>query len=153
MYPTRRFAIRHPKMFRFSGVCKEKTCNIFSGRCSKIGTFLDTGWRCARRGFLRGHAFSECPLESPSFGTFLGEARKVHIRTLDFLQSKISPQLLWNVENFPVEKLCVKFPSTRAVDKLFFSTFTLWRKIRCSPRAKGTFPHKFVLPLLRLKNL
>ena len=23
-------------------------------------------------------AFSECPLKSPSFGTFLGEARKVH---------------------------------------------------------------------------
>ena len=31
-----------------------------------------------RRGFLRGHAFSECPLKAPSFGTFLGEARKVH---------------------------------------------------------------------------
>jgi len=24
------------------------------------------------------YAFSECPLKSPSFGTFLGEARKVH---------------------------------------------------------------------------
>ena len=30
MYPTRRFAIRLPKMFRFSGVYKEKTCNILS---------------------------------------------------------------------------------------------------------------------------
>ena len=36
------------------------------------------GWD-ASRGFLRGHAFSECPLKSLSFGTFLGEARKVHI--------------------------------------------------------------------------
>ena len=76
MYPTRRFASRLPKMFRFSEVYREKTCKFVSGRCSKIGTFLDTGRRCARRGFLRGHAFSECPLKSPSFGTFLGDQEK-----------------------------------------------------------------------------
>ena len=74
----RRSSIRHPKMFRFSDVYRENIFRFLSGRCSKIGTFLDTGWRGARRGFLRGHAFSECPLKSPSFGTFLGEARKVH---------------------------------------------------------------------------
>ena len=39
-----RITIRHPKMFRFSGVYKEKTCKPLSGRCSKIGPFLDTGW-------------------------------------------------------------------------------------------------------------
>ena len=37
-----------------------------------------------RRGFLRGHAFSKCPLKSPSFGTFLGEARKVYYALPDY---------------------------------------------------------------------
>ena len=82
MYPTRRFSIRHPKMFRFSGVYSEKICNFLSCKRSKIGTFLDAGWRCARRGFLRGHAFSECPLKSASFSSFLAETRKEHYRTL-----------------------------------------------------------------------
>ena len=34
-----------------------------------------------RRGFLRGHAFSECPLKSASFRYFLAETRKEHYRT------------------------------------------------------------------------
>ena len=42
----RRPAIRHPKMFRFSGVYQKQISKLLSGRCSKIGTFLDTGWRC-----------------------------------------------------------------------------------------------------------
>ena len=41
-----------------------------------------------RRGFLRGHAFSECPLKSPSFGTFLGEQEK-YIPYLYVLQKGI----------------------------------------------------------------
>ena len=59
-----------------------KFASLLSIRCSKIGTFLNTGRRCARRGFLRGHAFSECPLKSPSFGTFLGDQEK-YIRHAD----------------------------------------------------------------------
>ena len=40
--------------------------------------------KCGNYGMIAGgnhttsSAFSECPLKSPSFGTFLGEARKVH---------------------------------------------------------------------------
>jgi len=41
MYPTRRFAIRYPKMFRFSGIFIEKTCKVLRCKRSKIGTFLD----------------------------------------------------------------------------------------------------------------
>jgi len=92
-------------------------------------------------------------LKSPSFGTFLGEARKVHIYALEILHSKIFPQPLWNVENLSVENRDEKNTSTASVDKLFFSTFTLWIKKRCGSNTKGTFPHKFVLRLLRLKNL
>ena len=146
---------RHPtpENVPIFGRLPQANLQSLSCRCSKIGTFLDTGRRCARRGFLRGHAFSECPLKSPSFGTFLGEARKVHNGTLVFLQSEFSPQPLWNVENFPVEKPRRKNASTGPVDKFFFSTIGLWRKNRCVPNGKGTFPHNFVLPLLRLKNL
>ena len=88
-----------------------------------------------------------------SLVTFLaGQESNIHC-TLDFLQSKISPQPLWNVENFPVENLELKFLSTGAVEKLLFSTFALWIKKRCGRNAKGSFPHNFVLRLLRLKNL
>ena len=96
--PCARHASRLPKMFRFSEVYKEKTYDILSCKRSKIGTFLNAEWRCGG-GFQRGGAprsefiitmlaggkhttlslaFSECPLKSPFFGTFLGEARKVH---------------------------------------------------------------------------
>ena len=101
----RRSSIRHPKMFRFSDVYRENIFRFLSGRCSKIGTFLDTGWRCARRGFFRGGAprsefiitmlaggkhttlslaFSECPLKSPSFGTFLGDQEKYTTVVFDY---------------------------------------------------------------------
>ena len=53
-----------------------KYCKLFHGRHPKIGTFSGVGWRCARRGFLRGHAFSECHLKPPSLVTFLA-AKKV----------------------------------------------------------------------------
>ena len=77
---TRRFSIRHPKMFRFSGVYKEKTHGIFSGRCSKIGTFLDTEWRCGG-GFQRGRIFV-APLWLASFGSFLASQEKNIYRTI-----------------------------------------------------------------------
>jgi hypothetical protein len=57
------------------------------------------------------------------------------------------------VINKTVEKYAAKISSTRPVEKFFFSTFALWRKIRCGSNTKRTFPHNFVLPLLRLKNL
>ena len=72
--PLRRLADRPPKMFRFSGVYREKTCKILSGRWSKIGTFLATGWRCGG-GFLRGRLF-EAPLKPASFGSFLAGQEK-----------------------------------------------------------------------------
>ena len=52
--------------------------NLKISLCSapKIGTFSGYGWRCGG-GFQRGRIFV-APLWSPSFGTFLGEARKVH---------------------------------------------------------------------------
>ena len=67
--PCARFSIRHPKMFRFSGIYREKTCRIMCGRCSKIGTFLDTGWR-GGGGFQRGRIFV-APLWPHSLVTFL----------------------------------------------------------------------------------
>ena len=72
--PLRRLAIRHPKMFRFSSVYREKTCRFLNGRCSKIGTFLDTGWRCGG-GFQRGGIFI-APLWLASFGSFLASQEK-----------------------------------------------------------------------------
>ena len=119
----RRIAIQHSKMFRFLNAYNSK-CRKFSlCRLPKIGTFWGVGWRGARRGFLRGHAFSECPLKSPSFGTFLGEARKVHTVPLCFAERytflqipfcgfscgkgcwhvilrKNFPEVLWNLMNF-----------------------------------------------------
>ena len=41
----RRLAIRYPKMFRFSGIYKEKALKFLECKRSKIGTFLDAGWR------------------------------------------------------------------------------------------------------------
>ena len=76
MYPTRRIAIRPAKMSRLSLVYREKAESFFGSKRPKIGTFLDAGWRCGW-GFLRGRLFV-APLKSLSFGTFLGETRKVH---------------------------------------------------------------------------
>ena len=70
-----------------------------------------------------------------------------------FLLSKIYPQGLWNVETFAVEKSGAKFYSTVPVENFCFSTLCLWRKIRCSRNAKGTFPHNFPLRLLLLPKL
>ena len=50
---------------------------FFLGRHPKIGTFSGVGWRCGGW-ILKAGAFSKRLLKWPSFGTFLGEARKVH---------------------------------------------------------------------------
>ena len=57
-----------------------ETCRLLIFRCSKIGTFLNTGRRCGGW-ILKEGAFSKRLLKSPSFGTFLGEARKVHYQS------------------------------------------------------------------------
>ena len=62
------FACRPEENFPISEVQVFKNRNIFEHRTAE-----------RRRGFLRGHALSECPLKSPSFGPFLGEPRKGHI--------------------------------------------------------------------------
>jgi len=88
------------------------------------------------------------------FGYFLVQRQESNITApTGILQPEFSPQGLWNVENLSVEKRDEKNASTSPVDKFFFSTFDLWIKTCCSPNAKWTFPHNFVLPLLRLKNL
>ena len=81
-----RTTFRHPKMFGFSGVYQEKTCKFLSGRCSKIGTFLDTGRRCGG-GFQRGRIFV-APLWLASFGSFLASQEK-NISPPSFLYKKI----------------------------------------------------------------
>ena len=65
-----------PENVPIFGRLQRENLQALSGRCSKIGTFLDTGWRCGGE-YQRGRIFV-APLWSPSFGTFLGEARKVH---------------------------------------------------------------------------
>jgi len=72
-----------------------KTCKFSLCRCPKIGTFSGIGWQCARRGFLRGHAFSECPLKSPSFGTFLGDQEKYMTAPLFTKKYTFSPVLIY----------------------------------------------------------
>ena len=104
-------------------------------------------------GSARGSAQPQPPFGRILLVLFLPGQEKNIVALPGIFHSKRIPQPLWNVENFPVEKCSAKFPSTRAVDKLFFSTFALWRKKRCVSKSKGTFPHKFVLILLRLKNL
>ena len=62
MYLSRRFHLRPPKMFRFSGDCCVKSCRFLSGRWSKIGTFLATGWRCGGGGSKGDMHFRNVPL-------------------------------------------------------------------------------------------
>ena len=105
------------------------------------------------RTVARMHAPAGAVISLTSFDSFppgeaLGAPAPVHI-----LHSKISPQPLWNVERTSVENRDEKNPSTEPVDKFFFSTFALWRKKRWLPNEKWTFPHNFVLRLLRLKKL
>ena len=106
-----------------------------------------------RRGFPKGAHFRSAPL-ADFFGYFLVQRQESNISAPPgILHSKISPQPLWNVERTSVENLDEKNPSTEPVDKFFFSTFALWRKKRWLPNEKWTFPHNFVLRLLRLKKL
>ena len=64
--------------------------------------------------------------------------------------SKSFPQPLLIVETQAVEKPEGKNPSTPPVEKLCFSHMQLWINFRCGPKQIGTFPHNFVLRLLRL---
>ena len=112
----------------------------------------------ARRGFPKGAALvRELPASAPlwphSLVTFLAGQESNTTALTEVLHSKSFPQPLWNVERISVEKTVIKHSSTGPVDKFYFSTFGLWRKNCCGSNEKGTFPHNFVLRLLRLKNL
>ena len=81
--PCARIAIRHPKMFRFSGIYRVKTCKSLGGRCSKIGTFLDTDWRCGG-GYQRGRIFV-APLWPLSLVTFLAaQESNITVHTIKY---------------------------------------------------------------------
>ena len=62
-------------MFRFSAGSAEQTWEVATCKRSKIGTFLNAGWRCGG-GYLRGRDLPVAPLRSASFGPFLAETRK-----------------------------------------------------------------------------
>ena len=53
----------------------EQTYRFAECKRSKIGTFLNAGWRCGG-GYLRGRDWLVAPLRSASFGAFLAETRK-----------------------------------------------------------------------------
>ena len=76
MYPTRRFAIRYPKMFRFSGIYGEKSFNILIGKRSKIGTFLDVGWRGGAGDFKGDMPFRNVPFNRLLLVLFLAKQEK-----------------------------------------------------------------------------
>ena len=84
--PCARIAARLPKMSRFSVGYHEKNLQLLSWRCSKIGTFLNTGRRCGG-GFQRGRIFV-APLWLASFGSFLASQEK-NISPPSFLYKKI----------------------------------------------------------------
>jgi len=75
-YPPHRHPT--PENVPIFGSLQRKYLQIFEFYVFKNRNIFEHRLARRRRGFLRGHAFSECPLKSPSFGTFLGEARKVH---------------------------------------------------------------------------
>ena len=78
-----RIANRHPKMFRFSGVYREKTCKFLSCKRSKIGTFLNAGWR-GGGGIFKGGAFARsAPLNRLLLVLFLAKQEK-YIHALPF---------------------------------------------------------------------
>ena len=96
---SRRVSHRPLKMSRFSAGSAVQTSRFVKCKRSKIGTFLNAGWRCGG-GYLRGgaprseseqvdcrwqslHNFCDlpvAPLRSASFGPFLAETRKGHKR-------------------------------------------------------------------------
>ena len=76
---SRRFSHRPLKMSRFSAGSAMQTCRFATCKRSKIGTFLNAGWRCGG-GYLRGRDLPVAPLRSASFGPFLAETRKGHKR-------------------------------------------------------------------------
>ena len=63
-------------MFRFSGVCMDKIRKFLNCKRSKIGTFLNAGWRCGGRG-IQGRALFRSASPVPvSLVPFLSGTRK-----------------------------------------------------------------------------
>ena len=76
---SRRVSHRPLKMSRFSAGSAVQTSRFVKCKRSKIGAFLNAGWRCGG-GYLRGRDLPVAPLRSASFGPFLAETRKGHKR-------------------------------------------------------------------------
>ena len=72
----------------------------------------------------------------------------LYLRRIIFIKFVHTPLLI--VETFSVDNRCVRFCQQRAVENIVFLHIGLWTKIRCSPKRKPTFPHKFSLILLLL---
>ena len=79
MYPTRRTDHRPLKMFRFSAGSAEQTFGFVVCKRSKIGTFLNAGWRCGGVILKRGAFTRSALLSRLLWGTFLAETRKVQL--------------------------------------------------------------------------
>ena len=85
MYPTRRPASQHSKMFRFLNAYNSKTWRFANCRHPKIGTFSGVGWSSGG-GFQRGRIF-EAPLWPHSLVTFLAEQESNIIALLYLLKA------------------------------------------------------------------
>jgi len=71
------FDHRPLKMFRFSAGSAEQTCKFAECKRSKIGTFLNAGWRCGGWILKEGAFARSASLSRLLWGTFLAETRKV----------------------------------------------------------------------------
>ena len=72
------FDHRPLKISRFSVGSAVQTFRFAKCKHSKIGTFLNAGWRCGW-GYLRGRIYPKRPLGRLLWGTFLAETRKVQV--------------------------------------------------------------------------
>ncbi|MBE6979820.1 MAG: hypothetical protein E7431_05545 [Ruminococcaceae bacterium] len=77
------FDHRPLKMFRFSAGSTEQTCKFAECKRSKIGTFLNAGWRCGGWILKEGAFARSASLSRLLWGTFLAETRKVRINLSD----------------------------------------------------------------------
>ena len=75
--PPAAFDHRPLKMSRFSAGSAEQSCRFAECKRSKIGTFLNAGWRCGGWILKEGAFARSASLRRLLWGTFLAETRKV----------------------------------------------------------------------------
>ena len=63
-------------MSRFSGIYREKACSIAKCKRSKIGTFLDAGWRGGAGDFKGDMPFRNVPFNRLLLVLFLAKQEK-----------------------------------------------------------------------------